>query len=208
MQRKWSMAIAILTAGLFLWGCGGKEQDNIGQLGTTIDLQKDGSVVVSIVDEFSPDLYSSDGLKEMILSEAAAFIQENPQHKVTVDKIEEKDALVEVVMTYSSADAYTAFNADAYNGDTIFYGKVKDAYDAGISLDTTLHHVKNEETISKDGLMQLGDRNILIMGKPATIRTKSNITYISDGITVSGKKTATLTKPEGAETTGLYYIVF
>lgn len=212
-MRRLGAAAGILLAGLFLWGCGksnaGGDAAAAGNISATeITVQKDGSIIETITEEFTKDYYKEEELRNMVLSEVADF-NNSEEEAISVDKFEKKNGKIVIVMKYPSAEAYSEYNTNAYDNKMLFFGTVAQAYDAGYSLDITLRNAKNEEeTIGKEEILAMGDRHIVIASEPARVATFGRILYAGENITVTGKNKAGMHEGEDGESLGEYYLIF
>lgn len=212
-MRRLGAAAGILLAGLFLWGCGksnaGGDAAAAGNISATeITVQKDGSIIETITEEFTKDYYKEEELRNMVLSEVADF-NNSEEKAISVDKFEKKNGKIVIVMKYPSAEAYSEYNTNAYDNKMLFFGTVAQAYDAGYSLDITLRNAKNEEeTIGKEEILAMGDRHILIASEPSRVATFGRILYAGENITVTGKNKAGMHEGEEGESLGEYYLIF
>lgn len=212
-MRRLGAAAGILLAGLFLWGCGksnaGGDAAAAGNISATeITVQKDGSIIETITEEFTKDYYKEEELRNMVLSEVADF-NNSAEKAISVDKFEKKNGKIVIVMKYPSAEAYSEYNTNAYDNKMLFFGTVAQAYDAGYSLDITLRNAKNEEeTIGKEEILAMGDRHILIASEPSRVATFGRILYAGENITVTGKNKAGMHEGEEGESLGEYYLIF
>lgn len=209
---KLARVAGLLLAGLFLWGCGksgadsNKEAEAISA--TSIEVQKDGTIIETITEDFKESSYDDEGLKNMMLSEVAEF-NNNGQDDISVDKFEVKNDVIVVVIRYPSAKAYTEYNANPYDNKTLFFGTVSQAYDAGYSLDIALSSAKNgEESIGKEEILAMGDRHILISGEPVQVQTYGRILYTGENVSLTGKNKAAMYKGEEGRDSGEYYLIF
>ncbi len=213
-MRKIRTLILVLFAGLFLMSCGKENVENKVEaeseiVSTTgIQVSKDGSIIETIVEDFSSEYYEEESLKNMILSEVAEF-NKNSETDISVEKFQVKGKEVTVIIKYPSAAVYTQFNKNEYNNKELFYGTIAEAYKDGYSLDVTLQNVKNEEeSIKKDDLLGMGERYILISGEPIKVKTFGKILYIGDHVIPASKNEADMTYDENVESQEKYYLVF
>ncbi len=213
-MHKMKSAAGILLAGLLLWGCGEKDAD-LGDEMTVeaaeavtseLEVQKDGSIVETLVEDFGKDYYTEDTLKNMILAEVAEFNGSHGEAQVSVGKLEQKNGEVTLQMVYPSAEIYSAYNTDEYNNKSLFCGTVAEADRAGFSLDVTLQDTKGEKTVGKEELLEMGEQYILISENPMLVKVAGKIQYVSSNVTVSGRSEARLSGEDGAG--DKYYIVY
>lgn len=167
-----------------LCACGQNTRETAKE--TEISLQKNGSLVNTIVEEFDESLYDVENLRNMILVEVADFYAISGEKSITVDKVEASGGKTTVVMTYAKAEAY-----EQYNEKTCFYGTVSEAYAAGRNLEVTLASTKKgEEAVSREQLLTMGEFHILILQEPVKVSTYSKILYASENVELLSSKSA------------------
>ncbi|NLL76402.1 MAG: hypothetical protein GX235_04035 [Clostridiales bacterium] len=211
-MRKLGTVAGVVFAGLALWGCGEGDIDSKAEAAaasnTIIEVQKDGVIVETIAEDFTADYYNEDELRNMVLSEVAEF-NKNSEQDISVDKFENKDGIIKIVMKYPSAEAYTDYNSSEFDNKQLFCGTVKEAYDEGYSLDVTLQSAGNEEeSIGKDELLGMGEKHILISNVPFRVQTFGKILYLGDNVISLEKNKADMETDENGDSLGKYYIVF
>lgn len=211
-KRKITAGI-LLLAGLILGGCGEKETDMDSAtveaaeaLTSEVEVFKDGSIVETLVEDFSEELYDEENLRNMILSEVEDFNKGQGDSGISIDKLEQKDGEMTVRMKYPSAEVYSSYNTDEYNHMSLFSGTVSQAMDAGYSMDVSMQNTKGDEFIGKAELLEMGEQNIVISENPMRVKVDGRIEYISRNVTVSGKDEAVLVGDEEAAET--YYIIY
>ena len=208
-MKKWKKLLLPLLAVFLLGGCG-KTTVEV----TTIAIQKDGSIVHTMIEDFGEE--SVDTLQSMMTEKVAAYgSASGAGDGITVDAVEAEEGTVKVVMTYPDAEAFDGFmNMDVVTVDPalrapFFYGTVEDAYMQGFDLEISLQSVEGEGMLSgKSDILALGENKIIIydnemnLGAPVQISTQEEPLYISDNVTVAGKKAV-----EVSETDELAYIL-
>lgn len=208
-MKKWKKILLPLLAVFLLGGCG-KTTVEV----TTIAIQKDGSIVHTMIEDFGEE--SVDMLQSMMTEKVAVYgSASGAGDGITVDEVEAEEGVVKVVMTYPDAEAFDGFmNMDVVAVDPalrapFFYGTVEDAYMQGYDLEVTLQGVEDEQTLQgKSDLLALGENKIIIydnemnLGAPVQISTQEEPLYISDNVTVAGKKAV-----EVSETDEVAYIL-
>lgn len=213
MRKTKTAAFMILFAGLFLWGCGDNrsgdgemEVEAAEDVTAELEVGKDGNITETLVEDFAETYYNEENLRSMILSEIDEFNRNHGEGTVSVDKLEQKDGMVTVQISYPSAEIYSEYNTDEYNSKNLFCGTVKEAYDAGYPLDVSLQDVNGETTIGKQELLEMGEQYILISENPMQVKVPGKIQYVSSNVTVSGKSEARLSGDEAASEK--YYIMY
>ncbi len=188
----------ILLAALMVFllaGCGKTAVET-----TTIAIQKDGSIEHTVVEESGE--MSADLLKSMIEEKMEAYNDSNSgAGDVTLDSVELKEGVVKVVMTYPDAASFEGFmNMDVVEVDPalrapFFYGTVEEAYMQGFDLDVALQGAEKDGTLQgKNDILAKSDSKIIIydnemnLGAAVQIRLRKKPLYISDNVTVAGRK--------------------
>lgn len=214
-MRRLGTAAGILVTALLLGGCGKNETSNSAETiqagkisSAVIELQKDGSVVETITEEFTKNYYNEENLKNMLLSEVADYNNGSENGNLSVERFENKDGKLVVQLKYPSTDAYTDYNTNQYNDSTIFCGTVAEAYDAGYSFDISMTDSKGEETIGKEELLGMGENRMLITKVPVRVKLPGKIMYAGENIIVESRNQAIMQADENGEALGTYYIVF
>lgn len=215
--RKTAVLLTVLLCGAFLWGCGEqtvKDDAEVSMEGMesasacAIEVMKDGSIKETITEEFDQEYYDEESLKNMILSEVADFNRNHTEDMISVDKLENKNGMVTVKMSYPSAEIYTEYNTDEYNDGTLFVGTIAQAYEAGYSLDISMTDAKGEKSIGREELLEMGEDNILISQAPLKVKVPGKIMYVGDKVEADDRDEAYMKTNENGEAAGKYYIVY
>lgn len=182
--RKCKTAFFIGIMAFCLCACGQNKEE--ARQETEIAVQKDGSLVNTIVEDFDETLYNVENLRNMILGEVAEFYSSSGEKNITVDKVEASKGKITVVMKYAKAEAY-----EQYNGKTCFLGTVAQAHEAGKNLEIELLSAKKgEAAISKEDLLTMGESQLLIIEEPVKVSTYSKILYASENVEILSSKSA------------------
>ena len=201
-MKKFIMMGVLMSLAVIATACGNKTQTEDGGQITSISIEKNGSIENTIVEDFSQSYYELDSLSAMIEQDIEAYQNQNLDSKISLSKCELTDdnSTVRVVMKYGDSQTYTGFN-----GETLFYGTVQDAYSAGYNLDMTLDEVKKGEktgnSISRDDILGMGESHILIIEKPSdeekaqekiAVKCFGDIEFVGAGVEPTGKKSANM----------------
>lgn len=194
-MRKWiAVILAVLCAASFT-GCGDVEDTDI----TTIKVGKDKSLTGTIVEEFEKEYYDAEDLKEYTLDAVAAYNAAGTGRNVSVSKVEKKDGMVILQMKYPTTEDYTGFN-----GKLLFAGTIAEAYESGMELNVTLQDVTDgNKTVSKSEILQMGEKNIVILQEELSVEVPGKILYASDGTELLAAKRA-IVHPGN----GLAYLIY
>lgn len=194
-MRKWKTVWPFLALVMLLGGCGKSEAEI-----TTIAIQKDGTIEHTMIEEFTEE--SADGLTSAMLEKAAEYNENIAGDGVKVESVDLGEGTVKVVMTYPSAADFDGFmNMDVIDVDPalhapFFYGTVQEAFAEGYELNVSMYGVENENQIQgREDLLLYGENKIVIydnqmnLGAPVQISIPETPLYISDNVTLAGKKT-------------------
>lgn len=187
----------IIAGTLMLAACAGNEAEEV----TSVTINKDGAIGSHIVSSFDKSYYDKDELQQRILQEVLSYNQTSGTDHVSVEKIDVKDDMAVVEMTYAEAADYAAFN-----GGIFFMGNAFKAQAEGYDLNKVLSGTENSmETIGMSDMLAMTDYTLLItdMKDPVTLSGKA--VYISDNVTVS-KNFKTVSFDEESEE--LAYILY
>lgn len=193
-MKKGNRMLSAAFVVLLLAGCGKAAAAEV----TTIAIQKDGSIVHTMIEEFGET--SVDALQSMMTEKVESYNNSNAG-EVSIDSVELENGMAKVVMTYPDAEAFDSFmNMDVAEVDNtlwapFFYGTVEEALTEGFDLEVTLQSVEKDETLQgKNDLLARSDNKLIIydnemnLGAPVQISLREKPIYISDNVTVVGKK--------------------
>ncbi|MGN1159992.1 MAG: hypothetical protein ACI4SE_07315 [Lachnospiraceae bacterium] len=175
-MHKGIRTVVVLSAVLcFLGGCAGKEKALTADTDTII-LKEKGSIVGYVTGEFDESRYSYEQLQALMDSEIASYCTQTAEEAVVLDKSElTEEGILTVVMTYRSAEDYSAFNQEIF-----FYGTIEEAVLAGYDLRMlTMRDASDAEiTVGRTELEAMPDSYILITEDPSNIRGYQKVAYI------------------------------
>jgi len=220
-MKKFVMVICVMALALGLCACGdgGTKADHAkASEMSAITLKKDGSIESRLAAEgFGAD-YSEDDLENLIDTTIAAYQNLSASSEISLKNCrrDSQDKLV-VEMTFNASEAYAGWNnylidymyaldsgrdssSIKENTDGFFAGTISDAYTAGYGLETTLKAASDnsvKQSVTKSDLLSMGDNHIVILSRydddePIVVNCYNDILYVGDGVTVTGKKSATV----------------
>ena len=194
-MKKRRLLLAAVGLAVLLGGCALNKQVDT----TTIIVDKDGTVVEAIVEDFDKDYYRADELEQMVTEEISAYNTTAGGEKAKLDSLEQEEdsKIIRLNIEYASASDYMQMNEKE-----LFCGTVSDAYQAGYSFVSMVDR-KTGNVVSEADILEMGDKKIVISEETLDIRVPGKITYASDGVAVTDK-TATL--PDNGEK--LSYIIY
>lgn len=166
-----------------LAGCGEAEVPQIIESSTLIVAGK-GQVTAHLVEDFEKSYYDLSELTAMATEEAAEYNStRDPEggNAVTVETVEPVGGnRVRLCYRMDSCETYEAFGLG-----TLFYGKVSEAVEKGLTEGALLKSVKDEVLINEEQLVQESDRMLLITDAAADIYCPKKVTHVSEGVSVN-----------------------
>jgi len=192
MKKKSMRILLALSLMLLMGGCafGNKAVSE-----NTIIVDKDGIISGIIVEEFQDEDYEQEELEQLIEEKIATFNQGGEQIKL--EKFEVSEGKTYVHLSYQTAQDYKEFN-----NEDLFSGSVSDAGSAGYEFVDVKSVKEGESGLDAGSVSQKSGMKILIFEEPVAVRVAGTIAYVSDGVTVTGKKEA---KADGE---GLFYVLY
>ncbi|WP_022778759.1 hypothetical protein [Butyrivibrio sp. AE3009] len=175
----------LLIPSIVLIGCGSSKVDS-----TTISIDKDGKVVSTIIEDFGESYYDLQELSDMATKEASVYNSDFMNDKVFLESVskDEETGKVTMVLSYNSASDYSHFNQVS-----LFYGTVSEALEKGYKISEQLVD-KDGNTLGEAGIQEHLDNHIIISSDKSNIKVPYNISYMSKGTNLKGKKEALFTE--------------
>ncbi len=178
MLKKMIISVLTFSVMLVFSACGGEDGD---ESGTFLSLAKDGTIRSHIEESFEESYYDKEELEQAVLEQAADYNNRTGTESIAVKKVEVKDGLAQVTLTYAGVRDYAAFNQVLF-----FAGTAGDAQSAGYDLDVVLSGVKDSgETLGKADILALKEEKLLVTDINETVKLDGKALYISDNVTVS-----------------------
>lgn len=177
----------------FLTGCGETTLQN----GTNLELERDGGVTVTYIEEFPSDYYDLEELIQMNQEEVEAYNTKAGREAVEIISTETDGNTVTLSMHYKNADDYGNMN-----GGSMFFGTIAQGKSAGYNLDQAYIDAKTGENAAILDWENLEDHHLIVAKGPtedysATVHTYKKIVYATENVTVSEDgKTAVITGEE------------
>ncbi|MDL2302516.1 hypothetical protein LJC58_09200 [Lachnospiraceae bacterium OttesenSCG-928-D06] len=182
MKVKIRRGISLLTAYLLilfvLTGC---EAAEVVIEEPTISVSETGEVIFYMVEDFTGDRYSVEGLEQMAREEITSYNSSSAKSLgvVTLEEVkmsEETGTNAIITLKFESAAAYTA-----YTGLDLFYGTIEQAKASGYDLDVSLVSGKDASSIiGKSEILNMGSNHILIAEGNMQVISPKKIQYYSD----------------------------
>lgn len=170
---------AIATAMFLLTACGAGSDEEV----TSVSIQKDGTVLSHIVEEFEQSYYDQEELQQAILKEAAEYNKAAGNGRINVEKINVDGGVATVRMIYQNAGDYAGFNHVVF-----FAGTASDAQEEH-ELNVVLSGVKDtNDTLSKADILAMEGYKILITDIKEPVYLDGRAEYISDNVTAANDR--------------------
>lgn len=166
---------------LFLTGCGEVSLLN----GTNLELERDGGVLVTYIEDFPTDYYDLDELIQMNQEEVDAYNSKIGKDAVEIISTETDGSTVTLSMHYKNVDDYGNMN-----GGFMYHGTIAQGQNAGYHLDYTFVDAKTGEAVAIMDWDNLQDHHLIVAKGPtedysAAIHTYKRIVYATENVTVS-----------------------
>lgn len=182
-----------------LAGCGGDAAVEENAYETTITFDKDGKITEVIVESFDQPYYTEEGLRAFFQEKIKDYNSTNIGNgTIELKSLSVEDGIARATLEFDDDDTYKAFN-----GNSVFYGTVSDAYDKGYITETVLKAYGTEGTISKNDLMKMNKSTIVVVSESIRVICPSKITYTSANVEIIDDRMVRVS----SESTGFAYIV-
>ena len=198
VMKKFRLIVFSLFLGAFLTACAFGVRDDGND---NITINRDGTLIYRIRESFSESYYNAEELKNMIISEAAAYNSQNVSGAVLANKIEVLNGKTDIELKFATVDDYSRFD-----DILMFCGTIEDAIARGESLAVILNDVNDKNlSISEKDIQGMTSEKILITDFGETIYLPAKAYYISDNAILSeDMKTVHLDPAAG----GTMYIIY
>ena len=170
--------LLILSMAFLLSGCSQKFEPTE----STIFITSKGLVQSAVIESFDKSYYDFDELYETVEKEVKAYCLDKNEDAITISSLVEENESVVLLMDYQTVEDYVEFNETL-----LFSGTFSEAADAGY-LPEELYDVEGN-SVEVD-MESLGDLNVIVTEESVCLQTSSNIKYVSDNVTILGKKLA------------------
>lgn len=189
--RVWKRIEGVMVSCLlfvFLTGCSEVQLQN----GTNLQLEKEGGVTVTYIEEFSADYYDIDELDVMNREEVEEYNQSAGSTVVEVLATETDGSKLTLSMHYADVEDYGDMN-----GIPIYSGTVGQAVAMGYDLNKSFLDVKSGEKISDINWKDLESYHVVIVNENCSVYPYKKIEYVTENVKVSDdRKMATVTSDE------------
>ena len=176
---------------IFLTGC--SEEVHLRD-GTNLQLEKEGGVTVTYIEEFPSDYYDVTELEAMNAEEVAEYNSKVGEEAVKVVSTTTDGSKVTLSMHFAGMEDYGSMN-----GTQVYSGTVSQAIAMGYDLSKTFTDAKTGETLTDINWEELGTKHIVIVKEEVSVYPYKKIEMVTDNVTVSeDRKVATVTGQEQA----------
>ncbi len=197
-KKRRCMAAVLLLVLLMLTACGSAEPEEI----STIEVQKDGSIIQSTVGSFDKDYYSKEDLESFAKEEIQSYSASGDGTIELSDISMLDDGNVKLTLKFDNSETYTAFE-----GKTLFMGTIAQAIVAGYEPSGYMTPV--EEGESADASVKVKeadytmDMNILVVQEQYEVTVPGEILWVSSvGTKLTGESSVQINTDE------LTYIIY
>ncbi len=197
-KKRRCMAAVLLLVLLMLTACGSAEPEEI----STIEVQKDGSIIQSTVGSFDKDYYSKEDLESFAKEEIQSYSASGDGTIELSDISMLDDGNVKLTLKFDNSETYTAFE-----GKTLFMGTIAQAIVAGYEPSGYMTPV--EEGESADASVKVKeadytmDMNTLVVQEQYEVTVPGEILWVSSvGTKLTGESSVQINTDE------LTYIIY
>lgn len=174
---------------VFLTGCSGEVQLCEG---TNLQLDADGGVTVTYIEEFPSDYYDVAELEAMNAEEVAEYNSIVGEEAVTVISTVTDGSKITLTMHFSDMEDYGDMN-----GVPVYSGTVSQAIAMGYDMNKSFTDAKTGEKITDINWEELGASHVIIVNEAVSVYPYRKIEMVTDNVTVSeDRKMATVTSDE------------
>jgi len=176
---------------VFLTGCNDEVQL---QNGTNLQLDAEGGVTVTYIEEFSSDYYDVAELEAMNAEEVAEYNSIAGEEAVTVISTVTDGSKVTLTMHFADVEDYGNMN-----GVPVYSGTVSQAIAMGYDLNKSFTDAKTGEKFTDISWDDLANKHVIVINEAVSVYPYKKIELVTDNVTVSeDRKMATVTGGEQA----------
>ena len=171
---------------VFLTGCNKEVQL---QDGTNLQLDAEGGVTVTYIEEFPSDYYDVTELEAMNAEEVAEYNSTAGEEAVTVVSTVTDGSKVTLTMHFSNMEDYGNMN-----GVPVYSGTVSQAIAMGYDLNQSFTDAKSGEKLADINWDDLANKHVVVINEEVCVYPYHKIEMVTDNVTVSeDRKMATVT---------------
>ena len=154
---------------------------------TTVTIDETGKLTEEIVENQGESEYTADELQAYIEEALAAYNRGKETPAIILDSCRVENGSVRLGLAYANFEDYAAFNQV-----TCFQGTLKEAEDAGYSMDMTWLEPNGQKGDLEIIRERLKEWKVMIVSEPINVKVPDKILYASDNVDITGRLTATV----------------
>ncbi len=171
---------------IFLTGC--NEEISLCD-GTNLQLEKEGGVTVTYIEEFPSDYYDVAELEAMNAEEVADYNAKVGEEVVTVVSTTTDGSKITLAMHFADMEDYGDMN-----GLPVYSGTVSQAQAMGYDFNRTFTDAKTGEKLADINWDDLADKHVVVINEEVSVYPYSKIEMVTDNVKVSeDRRVATVT---------------
>lgn len=177
-MKKWISSICLLVVTLLLGGCG----SSFNPSASCLYIQKDGKLTQAIVESFEKDYYNLTEFESMMKKELNAYNQKFGEEKITVQRLEEKNDTLYLLLDYEDSDTYSEYN-EVY----CFTGTIEEALEEGLSFNMVFKDAAYEEFTAAKATEKKSEP-VVVLREEGMVQLERPIKYVSNNVEVIDEK--------------------
>ncbi len=188
------MVISVTSVMLVtLSGCG--KAGDVSKLDrTSVAIKKDGTIVRTMIEDFTENYYNSAELQKMTEDEINAFVVSRGEGAAKFESLENENGKVKMVLKFGSAADYAEFNSETLSYDSISDAIVTGKIDVNSLIDTKGNPADPEKASA------MVNEHVVVASAKTVIAVPYKIKYISPGVKIIDKYIADLSETEEGKT--------
>lgn len=176
---------------IFLTGC---SEEIVLHDGTNLQLDKEGGVTVTYIEEFPSDYYDVTELEAMNAEEVAEYNAKAGEEAVTVVSTTTDGSKITLAMHFADMEDYGNMI-----GVSVYSGTVSQAQAMGYDLNRTFTNAKTGELLADINWDDLANKHVVVINEEVTLYPYNKIEMVTDNVKVSeDRRVATITGQEQA----------
>lgn len=176
---------------IFLTGC---SEEIVLHDGTNLQLDKEGGVTVTYIEEFPSDYYDVTELEAMNAEEVAEYNAKAGEEAVTVVSTTTDGSKITLAMHFADMEDYGNMI-----GVSVYSGTVSQAQAMGYDLNRTFTDAKTGELLADINWDDLANKHVVVINEEVTLYPYNKIEMVTDNVKVSeDRRVATITGQEQA----------
>ena len=160
----------------------------------SIAIKKDGTVVSTMIEDFTENYYNAAELQEMTEEEINAFVVSSGEGAAKFESLTNENGKVKMLLKFKSAADYAEFNSETLSYDTISDAIVTGKIDLNSLLDTKGDPADPEKASA------MVNEHVVVTSAKSVIAVPYKIKYVSPGVKILDKYVADLSETEEGKT--------